>query len=221
MIIVIDGPAGSGKSSTAKAVAERLKIQYLDSGALYRVATMLYLQHAHNKELFLDYLKETTISFYFQENNFHVFLNGTEVTDDQIRTMDVSNAVSEVASMPEVRAHVNELMRAEVAKNVYIADGRDLGTAVFPDAAMKFYMVADLKDRAERRLAELSASDKQTTLEEVMANIADRDQKDSSRNADPLKQAEDAILINTSGLTFEEQVAEISNQIKQLIPAKN
>jgi cytidylate kinase len=217
MIVVIDGPAGSGKSSTARAVAEQLEIQYLDSGALYRVATLIYLKAEKNKELFFELLKENKISFHFKEKKFHAFLNGEDVSD-AIRTMEVSNSVSEVASEPEVRAFVNELMHKAVQSDVYVADGRDLGTAVFPDAALKFFMVADLKTRAERRLAELrQKGDDNVSLKEVMQNIAGRDEIDSSRSADPLKKADDAIEIDTSSLNFDEQVSIICNQIKPLV----
>ena len=216
MIIVIDGPAGSGKSSTARAVAEQLQIQFLDSGALYRVATLVYLSTSHNRASFLELLKESDISFYFKEKKFYVSLNG-ELVSEKIREMEVSNAVSEVASMPEVRAFINALMHKQVATGIYIADGRDLGTAVFPNAELKFFMVADLNERAKRRLAELEANGTESTIEEVKANIASRDEVDSSREADPLKQAEDAILINTSGLTFAEQVSQISERAESVI----
>ncbi len=219
MIVVIDGPAGSGKSSTARAVAERLKIQFLDSGALYRVATLIYLNSQNNGDSFFDALKESDISFYFKEKKFHVLLNHSDVSDE-IRAMHVANAVSTVAAMPEVRAFVNALMRQAVQSGIYIADGRDLGTAVFPDAELKFFMVADLDERARRRLSELEAKGEQTTFDEVRKNIEDRDLKDSSRASDPLKQADDAILVNTSGLTFEDQVQMISEHVQQLI-AKN
>ncbi len=216
MIVVIDGPAGSGKSSTARAVAERLNIQYLDSGALYRVATLVFIKADQNRSKFLELLKESKISFYFKEKMFRVFLNDQDVSEE-IRSMKVSDAVSTVAAMPEVRSHINELMKAQVAKGIYIADGRDLGTAVFPDADMKFFMVADLEDRAQRRLTELHAKGQQATMEEVKVNIAKRDAMDASRKADPLRQAEDAILINTSELTFEEQVQRICNHVQKLI----
>lgn len=216
MIIVIDGPAGSGKSSTARAVAERLGIQFLDSGALYRVATLLYLKAEKNKELFFELLKENKISFHFQEKKFHVFLNGNNVSDE-IRTMDVSQTVSEVATMSSVRSFVNALMHQAVKHDVFVADGRDLGTAVFPNAALKFFMVADLKTRAQRRLAELQKKGSTATLDEVMNNIAERDEIDSTRSADPLKKADDAIEVDTSALNFEQQVSIICDQINPLI----
>lgn len=217
MIVVIDGPAGSGKSSTAKAIAEQLQIQFLDSGALYRVATLVYLESLDNGTSFFDRLKESDISFYFKNKNFHSFLNGEEVSDE-IREMKVSNAVSKVASDPMVRSHINKLMRAEVETGVYIADGRDLGTAVFPDAELKFFMVADLHERAKRRLAEMESQGLDASLEEIKSNLEARDNADSSRASDPLKQADDAILINTSELSFEEQVSQIAERIRQIMP---
>lgn len=220
MIVTIDGPAGSGKSSTAKAVAAQLQIQFLDSGALYRVATLLYLDCQKDFTTFFDQLQESEISFYFKENKFHAFLNGREVTD-AIRSMEVSENVSVVASNPKVRAHVNGLMREVVKKDVYIADGRDLGTAVFPNAAMKFYMVADLETRAKRRYAEMQqTSGKAVSLEEVKQNIAERDEKDSSRSSDPLKQPDDAILVDTSEMSFDQQVAFISDKIRERIKSE-
>ncbi|MFY0684572.1 MAG: (d)CMP kinase [Balneola sp.] len=217
MIVVIDGPAGSGKSSTARAIAEQLHIQFLDSGALYRVATLVYLESLENRDSFFDRLKESDISFHFKNKKFHSFLNGVEVTD-KIREMEVSNAVSKVASDPKVRAQINKLMRAEVEEGVYIADGRDLGTAVFPNAKLKFFMVADLHERAKRRLAEMKAKGLEASLEEIEQNLEARDNADSNRASDPLKQAEDAILINTSELTFDEQVSQIAERIRQVMP---
>ncbi|MEQ8524608.1 (d)CMP kinase [Gracilimonas sp.] len=216
MIVVIDGPAGSGKSSTAKAVAANLQIQFLDSGALYRVATLVYLDANKDLPQFFDSLKESEISFHFKQEKFHAFLNGRDVSDE-IRSMEVSEHVSEVASNPDVRAFVNDLMHEIVKHDVYIADGRDLGTAVFPNAALKFFMVADLETRAQRRFKEVKAQGKDVTLEEVKQNIAGRDEIDSNRDSDPLKKAEDAILVDTSEMTFKEQVAFISNKIEQLI----
>lgn len=213
MIVVIDGPAGSGKSSTARAIAAQLGIQYLDSGALYRAATVLYLQANCNRALFFERLKKANISFTFKDGIFHVSVDNTDVTS-RIREMEVSSKVSEVAAMPEVRAHVNALMHKAVEHYVCIADGRDLGTAVFPDADLKFYMVADLETRAKRRLKEMDGT---VTLQEVIENIAQRDAIDSQREADPMKQADNAIVIDTGQFTFQEQVDYISGFIKPLI----
>ncbi|MEX0843884.1 MAG: (d)CMP kinase [Balneolaceae bacterium] len=220
MIVVIDGPAGSGKSSTAKAVAAQLQIQFLDSGALYRVATLVYLNCQKDYQQFFDQLRESKISFYFKENKFHVLLNGRDVSDD-IRSMEVSESVSEVASNPKVRAYINDLMREVVKHDIYVADGRDLGTAVFPDAALKFYMIADLDTRAKRRFNEVKGQGNDVTLEEVKQNIAQRDEIDTNRSSDPLKKADDAITVDTTEMTFAEQVAFISNKIEKLITSQN
>lgn len=216
MIIVIDGPAGSGKSSTARSVANRLQIEYLDSGALYRTATLIYLDADRDKDKFFRLLEQQEISFYYEEQTFQVEINGRSVTNE-IRTPRVANSVSEVAAMPEVRAHVNKLMREVVPNGVYIAEGRDLGTAVFPDADLKFYMSATLDERAQRRYKELKGNNPDLTLEQVKANIRHRDKLDSKREADPLKKAEDAIEIDTTNLTFEQQVDQICSKVKQLL----
>lgn len=134
--------------------------------------------------------------------------------------MNVSDKVSEVASMPEVRAYVNSLMNNAVKHDEYIADGRDLGTAVFPNAAMKFFMIAELETRAKRRLLELKSQGSDVTLEQILQNISERDQKDSSRKADPLRKADDAIEIDTSSFIFEEQVGFISEKIRPLVKSK-
>lgn len=214
MIVVIDGPAGSGKSSTARAVADQLQIEYLDSGALYRTTTLLYLEANRDTEKFFRLLNQKKISFHYENQQFHVEIDGKSVTDE-IRSPQVANHVSEVAAMPRVRAYVNNLMRKVVLDGMYIAEGRDLGTAVFPDADLKFYMSANLEERARRRFKELKKNNSDVTLEEVKQNIIERDQKDSKRKADPLKKADDAIEIDTTNLTFEQQVKQICSEIEQ------
>ncbi|NGP87771.1 (d)CMP kinase [Fodinibius halophilus] len=216
MIIVIDGPAGSGKSSTARAVANRLSIEYLDSGALYRAVTLVYLEAGCEEEKFFSLLQKKDISFYYRDQLFHIAIDGSSVTDD-IRTAAVAENVSEVAAMPDVRAFVNDLMRDVVKEGIYIAEGRDLGTAVFPDAELKFYMWADLDERAQRRFDERKDKNPDLTFEQVKESIAQRDQKDASREADPLKKADDAIEIDTTAMTFEQQVDEICWKVKQRI----
>lgn len=216
MIVVIDGPAGSGKSSTAKAVAEKLDIQYLDSGALYRAATLIYNQSNRDRKKFFDTLNEVNISFNYSDAFFNVYVNGDDVST-AIRSQDVNNSVSTVAAMPDVRAFINELMHEAVLRNHYIADGRDLGTAVFPNAQLKFFMIADLEVRAQRRLKEMG--DTEVTLQQVQENIASRDNIDSNRDSDPLKKAADAIEIDTTSYSFEEQVAFICEQIRPHLEA--
>lgn len=214
MIIVIDGPAGSGKSSTARAVAEKMDIRYLDSGALYRGATVLYLEAGCRKERFFQMLTDQPLDFGY-DDGFRVFLGDRDVTG-RIRSAEVAGRVSEVAAMPGVRAHVNELMRSKVSRGVYIAEGRDLGTAVFPNAALKIYMSADVEERARRRYREMKENDPEVSLEEVRRNIVERDRKDQSRDSDPLRKADDAVEIDTTESTFEQQVEQICSLIKEL-----
>lgn len=216
MIIVIDGPAGSGKSSTARAVADRMNIEYLDSGALYRAVTLVYIEAAPDRDLFFRLLKQKEISFSYRDKKFYVSIDDKDVTD-RIRSINVSRNVSEVATMPKVRSYINRLMRKAVRKGVFIAEGRDLGTVVFPDAALKFFMVADVNERARRRLSELKAEDEEITFEKVKQNIRERDQKDSKRAVDPLKKAEDAIEIDTTHTRFEQQVEKICSHIEEVL----
>lgn len=220
MIIVIDGPAGSGKSSTARAVANRLNIEYLDSGALYRAATLIYIEANRDKEVFFELLNQKEISFYYEDQTFYVTIDGQPVTNE-LRTAKVAEFVSEVAALPRVRSFVNNLMREAVIDGVYIAEGRDLGTAVFPDAELKFFMSADLEERAKRRFKERKSKNPEITLEEVKQNIAERDLKDSKRKADPLRKADDAIDFDTTDLTFEQQVDKICSKVSEVIEVQN
>jgi len=216
MIIVIDGPAGSGKSSTAKAVAEQLNIQYLDSGALYRAITYAYISSGKSKRSFFDSLDEIQLAFEFRHKKFRIWLDNLEITS-RIREFDVSEKVSDIASNPDVRKFVNKLMHEVTDDKIYIAEGRDLGTAVFPDASLKFYMIADAHTRARRRYDELKEQQKPVEFDKIKENIEQRDLKDSRRQADPLRQADDAIVIDTTEVSFEEQVAMIANRITKFL----
>jgi len=214
MIIVIDGPAGSGKSSTAKKIAELLDIQYLDSGALYRALTCLWLMNDKpDLPEFFNILPGVKLVAEYRNQTFTINVNGEDITKD-IRTQQVANHVSEMAAKPEARKFVNQYMRKLVMSDAYIADGRDLGTAVFPDADLKFYMIASLEERAKRRYRELISDDPSISFEEVKDNLKNRDHQDSSRAADPLKKDENAILIDTTGKTFEEQIDEMVGIIR-------
>jgi len=215
MIIVIDGPAGSGKSSTAKALSDRLNINYLDSGALYRAITYFWIKQGRpdNAEFF-TILPNIDLDADFDNNSFSVYLNGDDISG-VIRSPEVSDNVSYVASSPEVRRCVNEFMRELVNKGTFIADGRDLGTAVFPDADLKFYMDASIHERARRRFTEMQVKHKDVTLDDVIENLKKRDYLDQNRKADPLIKADDALVIDTTGKTFEEQVEYMSSIIKE------
>jgi cytidylate kinase len=213
MIVVIDGPAGSGKSSTAKAVAQACGLHYLDSGAFYRAITLIYIESEHQKDTFFESLKQANISFAFENNNFTVVLNGTDVTQ-RIRESEVSSLVSEVAAMSQAREFVNSYLREFVESGNFIADGRDLGTVVFPNAEHKFFLIADVEQRAKRRVKEMLENDQSADFDEVLKNLLDRDDKDSSREEAPLIRATDAVIIDTTTITFEEQVAFIVDRIR-------
>ena len=213
MIIVIDGPAGSGKSSTARQVANQLGLQYLDSGALYRAVTVAWL--ASEKDVqFFDRLNFLKLTFRYENGLFRVWVNKEDVTQ-QIRTEKVSSHVSEVASRPDVRAFVNSKMHEAISESICIADGRDLGTVVFPDAELKIFMDASADVRARRRTEELIASGVKANSDDVLKAILKRDELDSNREADPLRMADDAIRIQTDDLTFDEQVDLICNMIQE------
>lgn len=212
MVIVIDGPAGSGKSSTARAVAQKLGIEYIDSGALYRAVTLLFI-NSPDEKVFFDRLKYTDVSFRYVNEIFEVAIAGKDVTSE-LRASTVAEQVSTIAAMPRIRSFVNALMHEAVQQRIYIADGRDLGTAVFPDAAVKFFMVADIEKRAQRRFLELQEAKSGVDIQEVYENILSRDETDSQRKQDPLKQASDAIVIDTSEMEFEEQVDKVCSIIK-------
>lgn len=212
MIIVIDGPAGSGKSSTAKAVAKRCGLHYLDSGAFYRAVTLIYLNNGCQIPLFFDDLKDTDLSVRFDNNEFHVRLNGTDVTR-QIREQRVSEKVSEVAAIPEARDFVNNYLREFVKTGNFIADGRDLGTVVFPDAQHKFFLTADVVRRAERRLLEMQAAGLDSDFDAILDNLRQRDEMDSNREVAPLRKADDAFEIDTTSVSFDQQVQIIVDRI--------
>lgn len=213
MIVVIDGPAGSGKSSTARAFSQRTGFTFLDSGAFYRAVTLLFIAHQSDPEMFFEALDASDLSVRFDNGVFRVFLNGTEVTDE-IRSPQVSGMVSTVAAMPRCRDFVNRHLRDFVQTGNYIADGRDLGTVVFPQAEYKFYFDASVETRAKRRLDELAASGTQSDYHAVVENIRSRDKTDAGRQTAPLRKAEDAIVVNTETMTLEEQVEFVMNAVK-------
>lgn len=213
MIVVIDGPAGSGKSSTAKAVAQACGLHYLDSGAFYRAITLIYIRSGLKKDTFFESLNQAKISFVFENSNFTVFLNGENVTH-KIREPEVSSHVSEVAAIPEAREFVNSYLREFVESGNFIADGRDLGTVVFPNAQFKFFLIADVDQRAQRRMKEMQENGQIAAFEDVLNNLKERDQKDSNRKEAPLVRAKDAVVIDTTSISFAEQVDFIVNRIR-------
>lgn len=219
IVIAIDGFSGCGKSSTAKAVAKKLGYTYIDSGAMYRAATLHFLNNltvlSNPKEVSkaLDSLK---ISFHFnsERQTQETFLNGLNV-EDEIRTMRVSDYVSEVSKLKEVRhALVAQQQKLGKAKGV-VMDGRDIGTVVFPEAELKVFMTADLSIRAARRQKEILEKGELIELEKIKLNLGERDRIDSTRAESPLLKAEDAIEIDTSLLEFDDQVEQIVSLAKE------
>ena len=214
MIIAIDGPSASGKSTTAKGVAEKLGITHLDTGAMYRAVTWGLKKaaiHPRNDKKIHHFLKDLEI--YFDASN-HIWLNGEDVSIE-IRTGDISSRVSAVSAIPEVREKMVKIQRQIAGKKDCVLEGRDIGTVVFPNAEYKFFLVADTEIRAKRRLLDLERIGESSKLSELIDDIERRDAIDSSRDHSPLLQAEDAIPIDTSHLTIIEQINKIVNVINQ------
>lgn len=217
IVIAIDGPAGSGKSTAAKALAERLNFLYLDTGAMYRAITYLALQKdiLDDKGKIIENLKDFKIDMKVKDGYTKVILNNQNVSED-IRTVEVNNYVSDISKIPEVREEMLKLQRSMAAKNNIIAEGRDTGTAVFPDADIKIYFTATVEKRAERRYNEYLSKAYQVDFEKVKQNIVKRDKIDSGRAVSPLRKADDAIEIDTTDMTVEEEIEFVINRLNQL-----
>jgi CMP/dCMP kinase len=212
MIIAIDGPAGSGKSSTARAVAERLGFRHLDSGAFYRALTYAALQRglptARWPDLTVADLDDLGVSSRPDGTGFRMLVHGVD-TGDAIRTAEVNASVSLMASVPAVRDWLLDTLRDAGRHHDLVADGRDIGTVVFPDADLKVFLVADPAERARRRLAQMGIPADENTLSAEITRIHERDRLDSSRSVAPLRPATDAVTLDTTGLSFTEQVDRI------------
>lgn len=203
--IAMDGPAGSGKSTVARKVAEKLGLLYLDSGAMYRAVTVLALQHNAQKNIIELIELVKTCKIFFTENGKRIFLNSDDVSV-QIRTPEVNQLVADIAKIPEIRKEIVKHQQKIGEDGGIVAEGRDLTTIVFPDADFKIYLDASVKERAKRRFIELQSQNVHTTLESVEAEIVARDDKDSSREHSPLREAEDAVRVDTTGKSIEEVV---------------
>ena len=203
--IAMDGPAGSGKSTVARRIAEKLGLLYLDSGAMYRAVTLLAIADelpADSPKL-IDWVKACHIEF--RDNGKTILLNAEDVSI-QIRTPAVNRLVADVAKIPEIRHEIVKHQQRIGAEGSIIAEGRDLTTIVFPNADFKFYLDASVTERARRRLAELQAQNVDTTLAAVEAEIIARDEKDTTREHSPLRTADDAVIVDTTDKTIDEVV---------------
>ena len=220
LVIAIDGFSSTGKSSISKVVADTLGLIHIDTGAMYRAITLFGLRNFKNEKQEIDLSKLlqnlNEISLEFRENSgkLEIYLNGENVSKE-IRTTEVSDNVSFIAKQPEVRERLVVLQRDIAEKQGVIMDGRDIGTVVLPNADYKFFLTASADERARRRFLELQILGIETTIEEVKQNLIERDRIDSEREISPLKQAEDAILIDNTNLNKEETIDLILSYIKK------
>lgn len=208
--IALDGPSGAGKSTLAKAIAKRLSIVYLDTGALYRTVGLFVKEKGtdpHDAEAVIALLPSLSVDVRIENNAQHVYLNGKDVKD-AIRTPEMSMYASAVSAIPAVRAFLLETQRAFARTNSVIMDGRDIGTVIIPDADVKIFLTASDEIRARRRLAELREKGVETTYAETLADIRRRDHNDASRETAPALPAKDAIIFDNSFIDMEETVTE-------------
>jgi cytidylate kinase len=218
LVIAIDGPAASGKSTTAKRVAERLGFLHLDTGAMYRAVTLKVLRDhidPQDTESIARLVQSTHVELRRDAESLRVVLDGKDVTEE-IRTLEVTRAVSAISSLRVVRqAMVREQRKTGEAGNV-VAEGRDIGTVVFPEADLKFFVIAGIEARARRRQNDLRQQGVETGLAEIERAIRERDALDSSREESPLRKAADAIELDTSDMTVDEQVQFVVDRVRRL-----
>lgn len=219
MIIAIDGPAGAGKSTIAKEVAKRLQWTYIDTGAMYRVVAL----DAINKEIdladinsIIQEVDNIQIKIAHIDRNQHIFLNNKDVSLE-IRSNEISQAASTVATIPEVREKLVKLQRQLAKEQDVVMDGRDIGTIVLPNADVKIFLTASLEERAKRRFKDQQEDSNKLSLDQIMKQISLRDNTDANRVASPLMQAKDSILIDTSGLTIDMVVEQILKLVKDRV----
>lgn len=211
LVIAVDGPAGAGKSTIAKIIAKRLNINYIDTGAMYRAITYKCLKNnvdINNEEEVIKIAQNTDIDF--RDNNLYL---DKEIVNEEIRTIEVSNNVSNVAKIKEVRYLMVDIQREIGKRNSVILDGRDIGSYVFPNADYKFYLIATPEERGIRRFKELTEKGYDTSLEEIIKDIVRRDEIDSNREFAPLVKAENAIEIDTTGKSIDEVVDYVLSKI--------
>lgn len=215
VVIAIDGPAGAGKSTVAKHLAQMLNYVYVDTGAMYRAITYLVLRNNVQDDIneIVKVAEDVDIKLQFEDGVTRVFINGEEVTDN-IRTPEVNSKVSDVSKILEVREQMVKIQRNLGKDTNLIAEGRDTTTVVFPDATIKVFLTASLEERAKRRHKELLEKGMQLSLEEVRENIIQRDQIDSSRKVSPLKKADDAVEIDSTNMTIPDEIYKILDMIE-------
>lgn len=221
IIIAIDGYSSTGKSSFAKLIAKEFSFLYLDSGALYRAITLYAMEHdmvladgSIDTQSLVAALPDIDVHFEYAPEGSRTFL-GDRCVEKEIRTIGVSSHVSPVAVIPEVRDFVDKILVGYGKNKRIVMDGRDIGTAVFPHADLKIFMTANDNVRAERRLKEMRASGQNPDFNEVLENLKSRDYIDSHREKSPLRQAEDAVVLDNSDMTLEDQMVWVKNLVKE------
>ena len=218
--IAIDGPGGAGKSTVARAVAKQLGFIYVDTGAIYRAIGLKFVRtgKSFTNENIISVLPGTQLSLTHIDGEQHIIIDGEDVSS-LIRTQEISSAASKVSAVPEVRAFLLDLQRDIARKNNVIMDGRDVGTVILPNAEVKIFLTANVEVRARRRHRELMAKGLETpdTFERVLKEVAERDKADSERATAPLKPAEDAVLVDTSDMDFEQSVQTVINIIRRKV----
>lgn len=221
IIIAIDGPAGSGKSTAAKNLARRLGFTYLDTGAMYRAITFLAIQNeiVDNVAAVIEMTKNLSLKLKYENGITRVFANDIEVTE-QIRSFEVSSKVSEISTIPEVRKEMVKIQKRIGEEENLVAEGRDVTTVVFPDADVKFYITASIDERTKRRLRDFKNSNVEISFEEVKANLEKRDKIDSGREVSPLRKSEDAVEFDNTGLTPEQDLEYLYNKVKEILAIK-
>ncbi len=219
MIVAIDGPAGAGKSTVAKMIAQKLGFLYIDTGAMYRALTLKALEtkvDIKDNNCLVDLAKNTKIGLLNQGQALQVLLDGKDVSQE-IRQPIITKFVSDIAKIRGVREVMVELQRSLGRQKDSVLDGRDIGTVVFPDAQKKFYIDANFKERVNRRYKELKSLGQDISLQEVEADLSNRDTIDSTRKVAPLKKADDAIYVDTTNMSIEEVVDKLLEEIKEIV----
>lgn len=223
IIIAVDGFSSCGKSTFAKAIARRLGYIFIDTGAMYRAVTLYALEHGAIRSGIVDedavvrLLDRITITFRFnpERGASDIYVNG-DLAEGKIRTIEVSNCVSRVSAIPAVRRKLVAMQQEMGRRRGVVMDGRDIGTVVFPDAELKIFMTADPQVRACRRYDELRAKGDNVSLEEIERNVRERDKADMSRAISPLRQADDAVVLDNSCMTVEQQMAWFMTELERI-----
>ncbi len=224
IIIAVDGFSSCGKSTFAKAIAAKLGYIFIDTGAMYRAVTLYALEHGAIRSGVVDedavvaLLKDIAIDFRFnpERGASDIYINGEQV-EQKIRSIEVSNLVSKISSIAQVREKLVAMQQGMGQQRGVVMDGRDIGTVVFPDAELKIFMTADPKVRAQRRYDELTAKGDNVTMEEILENVLSRDHADMNREISPLCQADDAIVLDNSHMSVEEQMAWFMERYEAII----